>query len=73
MYGDANVDETVDSADIVVLNKYLLSEAQFPLKNAKAYEQAQTVYDDEIDTKDAVAIINYVLGLIDMDDLGPAR
>ncbi len=73
MYGDANVDGTVDSADIVVLNKYLLSEAQFPLKNAKAYEQAQTVYDDEIDTKDAVAIINYVLGLIDMDDLGPAR
>ena len=73
MYGDANVDETVDSADIVVLNKYLLSEAQFPLKNAKAYEQAQTVYDDEIDTKDAVAIINYVLGLSDMDDLGPAR
>ena len=73
MYGDANVDETVDSADIVVLNKYLINSVDYPLKDAQAYEQAQTVYDDEIDTKDAVAIINYVLGLIDMDDLGPAR
>ena len=31
------------------------------------------VYDDEIDTKDSIAIINYVLQLIDLDDLGPAR
>ena len=73
MYGDTNRDMSVDSADIVVLNKYLINSVDYPLKDAQAYEQAQTVYDDEIDTKDSIAIINYVLQLIDLDDLGPAR
>ena len=73
MYGDTNRDMSVDSADIVVLNKYLINSVDYPLKDAQAYEQAQTVYDDEIDTKDSIAIINCVLQLIDLDDLGPAR
>lgn len=39
-YGDVNQDGYVDSADIVVINKYLLSQVEYPMKNATAMENA---------------------------------
>ncbi|MDE5648532.1 MAG: hypothetical protein K2I33_01310, partial [Oscillospiraceae bacterium] len=73
LYGDVNLDGFVNSTDVVVLNKYLISNSKYALQNEKAYEQAQTVYDDSIDSKDTMAIINYVLGVLTLDDLGPGR
>lgn len=71
LYGDVNVDKSVNSTDVVVLNKYLLSDEKYDLKNATAKENANCVYDDELNSKDSMAIINYVLGLSDLNDLGP--
>ena len=73
LYGDVDLDGRVSSTDIVVLNQYLIGKTEYPLENAQAYEQAQTVYDDEINSKDSMAIINCVLQVIDLDDLGPAK
>lgn len=72
LYGDANVDGEVNSTDIVVLNKYLISNTMYSLQNATAKENSNTVYDEILDTKDSIAIINYVLQLNTLDDLGPA-
>lgn len=73
LYGDVNLDGFVNSTDVVVLNKYLLSDTKYALQNEKAYEQAQTVYDGVINSQDAMAIVNYVLELITMEDLGPGK
>lgn len=72
LYGDVDVDGTVNSTDIVILNQYLLSKEEYPLKNATALENADTVYDKEIKSNDSMAIINYILGISSLDDLGPA-
>ncbi len=71
LYGDVNVDKSVNSTDVVVLNKYLLSDEAYALKNATAKENANCVYDEELNSKDSMAIINYVLELSDLNDLGP--
>lgn len=73
LYGDVNNDDLVNSTDIVVLNKYLISDVMYPLQNEAAYKKADTVYDGEINSKDSMAIINYVLQNLTLDDLGPAR
>lgn len=72
-YGDVNNDDLVNSTDIVVLNKYLISNVTYPLQNEAAYAKADTVYDGEINSKDSMAIINYVLQTLTLDDLGPAK
>ncbi|MDE5648365.1 MAG: DUF5620 domain-containing protein, partial [Oscillospiraceae bacterium] len=73
LYGDVNVDKSVNSTDVVVLNKYLLSYEKYDLENATAKENANCVYDNELNSKDSMAIINYVLGVSDLNDLGPAE
>lgn len=73
LYGDVNNDNHVNSTDIVVLNKYLISDVMYPLQNEAAYKKADTVYDGEINSKDSMAIINYVLQTLTLDDLGLAR
>lgn len=73
IYGDVNNDDLVNSTDIVVLNKYLISNVTYPLQNEAAYAKADTVYDGEINSKDSMAIINYVLQTLTLDDLGPAK
>ena len=72
LMGDTNRDDVIDSTDIVVLNKYLISNTMYSLQNATAKENSNTVYDEILDTKDSIAIINYVLQLNTLDDLGPA-
>ena len=73
IYGDVDLDERVNSTDIVILNQYLISKLEYPLKNEQAYEQAQTVYDGELNSRDSMAIINHVLGALTLDDLGPVK
>ena len=69
-YGDVNQDGYVDSADIVVINKYLLSQVEYPMKNATAMENADCDRDGEITTKDSFVIINCALGLINESQIG---
>lgn len=73
VYGDVNNDNLINSTDIVVVNKYILSNTMYPLQNEEAYEKADVVYDGEINSKDSMAIINYVLQVLTLDDLGPAK
>lgn len=71
-YGDVNLDKSVDSVDVVVLNKYLISHTKYPLENEQAYEQANTAdYEArKLDSKDSMTIINCVLGILSEDLIG---
>ena len=71
-WGDVNLDEYVDLADVVVLSQYLLSSSTFPLKNSTAWENADCKYDGEINTPDLSKLIEYNMGTISIDDLGPS-
>lgn len=69
-YGDVNTDGLINSADVVVLNKFLINNEKYSLTSAIAYENANCVYDSSINTKDSMAIINVVLNIITEDKLG---
>lgn len=60
-YGDVNVDGSVNSTDIVVLNKYLISNIKYSLKDATAIENADCDHDGYITSRDVMIIINIVL------------
>ncbi|MCU6719621.1 glycosyl hydrolase [Porcipelethomonas ammoniilytica] len=70
LYGDVSFDGIVDSTDIVVINKLLLSSVQYPLENATCYVNADCDNDQIITTKDSIFIINYTLNKISLDQLG---
>lgn len=61
LYGDVNEDGSVNSTDIVVLNKYLLSNIKYSLKDATAMENADYDRDGYITSRDAMMIVNLVL------------
>lgn len=61
LYGDVNEDGSVNSTDIVVLNKYLLSNIKYSLKNATTKENADCDHDGYITSRDVMIIINTVL------------
>lgn len=69
-YGDVNTDGLVNSADVVVLNKYLINNEKYSLTSDIAYENANCVYDSSINSKDSMAIVNVVLQIIEEDKLG---
>lgn len=69
-YGDVNTDGFVNSADVVVLNKYLINKEKYPLTSDIAYENADCVYDSSINSKDSMAIINVVLNIVTEDKIG---
>jgi hypothetical protein len=74
LYGDTNLSNSVTSADVVTLNKYLVNKSAYALKEddgRKAYEQADCKYDKVLTQEDSVAIINFCLEKITLDDLGP--
>lgn len=70
LVGDVNLDGVVDSTDIIVLNRYLLSSTEYPLTE-KGLLAANTVFDFDangnpvINSNDSAAITNYVLKVID--------
>ena len=70
LMGDVNQDGVVDTTDVSVLDKYLLSNIQFPLSE-KAILAANVIndYDNDgnpkIEMKDALAITMYCNGVIE--------
>ena len=70
MYGDVNLDELVNVADIVALNMYLLN-AEANYINATARENAQCVYDGVVDSYDSTLLMNYVAMIVDYSEIGP--
>ncbi|MGN1481396.1 1,4-beta-glucanase [Porcipelethomonas sp.] len=77
IYGDVNLDKSVTSTDVVLLNKYLLSPTEYPLDREQAYLQANCCYDFDddgnaiIDLTDSTYVCNVVLGVYVQSDLGP--
>ncbi|MGN1482000.1 DUF5620 domain-containing protein [Porcipelethomonas sp.] len=78
-YGDVNLDGNVSAADVVLLNKYLLSPTEYSLINATARENANAHYDfDEngkglIDLTDSSDITSVVLEVFQESELGPQK
>lgn len=70
LYGDVNNDGSVNSTDIVILNKFLLSQSTYALQSAVCYVHADCDNDQVITSKDSMLIINYVLQVITLDELG---
>ena len=70
LYGDVDNDGKVTSTDLVLLNKFLLSTTEYPLENKTSYANADCELDQVIDLKDSGKIINYILGIIGVEDLG---
>lgn len=70
LYGDVDNDGKVTSTDLVLLNKFLLSTTEYPLENKTSYANADCELDQIIDLKDSGKIINYILGIIGVEDLG---
>lgn len=70
LYGDVNDDGSVNSTDIVTLNKFLLAPSTYSLKSAVCYVHADCDNDQIISSKDSMLIINYVLQVITLDELG---
>lgn len=70
LYGDVNDDGSVNSTDIVTLNKFLLAPSTYSLKSPVCYVHADCDNDQIITSKDSMLIINYVLQVITLDELG---
>ncbi|MDE5649030.1 MAG: dockerin type I repeat-containing protein, partial [Oscillospiraceae bacterium] len=65
--GDVNVDGLVNSTDIVVLNKYLISASKYQLSSATAYANADCDMDKSLTSKDSMAIVNHILEVTLLD------
>lgn len=70
LYGDVDFDGRVNSTDIVIINQFLLSPTEYPFKNDACYVNADCNNDQKITSKDSMEIINYVLNVINLDQLG---
>lgn len=68
-YGDVNVDGTVDVADVVSINMYLLNPEANALEPA-GKANADCVRDNVIDSSDSAIILNYVAMMVGESDLG---
>ena len=60
--GDADVNGTVDLADLTTVAKYTLSSSSYPLKNDTAYANADMNGDGKVDGLDISALIEDQLG-----------
>ena len=68
MYGDINSDETVDIADVVAINLYLISEDY--ILSDSAIANADCVRDNTIDDKDSATLLGYIAEIIPYESLG---
>ncbi len=77
IYGDVDLNGTVDFADVTKLSKYLLNAKTYPLGNnteetvAKAMKQGDVTHDDKLNSVDNTKLIEYNLKSITIDDLAP--
>lgn len=72
LYGDVNLDKEVHADDVVLLNQYLINQAETKL-NATAKENANCVYDTALNSDDSNAILQYVAEVIKNSELGPQK
>lgn len=78
-YGDVDLDGDITATDIVLINKYVLSSAEYPFVNATATENANAHYDKDengkgiINLSDSNDVISVVLGIFKESDLGPQK
>lgn len=70
LYGDVNSDDRVNSTDIVIISQFLISHTEYPFTNASCYVNADCNNDQKINSQDSMAIINCVLNIISLDELG---
>ncbi|MGN1480760.1 glycosyl hydrolase [Porcipelethomonas sp.] len=70
LYGDINLDNSVSSTDVVLLNKYLLSNTEYPLPDLSSYANADCEKDGKIDLVDSAKITDYILGITPLSELG---
>lgn len=69
-WGDVNVDGTVDIADVVNLNLYLLNSEANEISE-QGLVNADCMYDGVIDSADSTIIMNYVAMMVEYSELGP--
>ena len=69
-YGDVNVDGSVNIADVVALNMYLLGGEDNNL-SVVCIANADVLYDNVIDSSDSLTLMNYVAMIITESELGP--
>lgn len=62
--GDVDLNGKIESADIELINKYLLSSTQFPLTEIQL-KAADAHIDGTIDSLDQMEVINYVENIVD--------
>ena len=67
LYGDVNLDGTVDVADVVALNTLLLGTGEFEVLQLV---NADCARDYVVDSTDSTLLMNYVGMLIEGDKLG---
>ena len=67
LYGDVNLDGTVDVADVVALNTLLLGTGEFEVLQLV---NADCARDYVVDSTDSTLLMNYVGMLIEGDNLG---
>ena len=70
-YGDIDCDDIITATDIVLLNKYILSNTEYDLKPV-AKANADCNIDGVIDLKDSNMLIGVVIGTFSESDLGKA-
>lgn len=69
-WGDVNVDGSVDIADVVNLNLYLLNSEANEISE-QGLVNADCMYDGVIDSADSTIIMNYVAMMVEYSELGP--
>lgn len=62
--GDVDLNGKIESADIELINKYLLSSTQFPLTEIQL-KAADAHIDGTIDSLDQMEVVNYVENIVD--------
>lgn len=68
-YGDVNVDGTVDVADVVALNMYLLNPSGNALE-AEGVANADVVRDNKIDSTDGTLLMSFTAMSVEKSELG---
>ena len=70
LYGDLDMDGNASISDVVALSKFNASNLVYPLSCRTAIENADCLYDGSINSGDAAILIEYTIGLIDLDRMG---
>ncbi|MBR6762049.1 MAG: dockerin type I repeat-containing protein, partial [Oscillospiraceae bacterium] len=70
-YGDVNCDGVVKIDDVVLINRYAAEDTSISISD-QGMLNADCAFNDKVDTTDAVAILQYLAGLLSYGELGKA-